>query len=48
VEFTRPLVYILTIKNSDALADYAFYEKRVEENGTPFRPLSSTHSLTRV
>jgi site-specific DNA recombinase len=47
-EIIRLLVYGITIKGGVALADYAFYEKRDEEKGTPFRLLSSTHSLTRM
>jgi septal ring factor EnvC (AmiA/AmiB activator) len=48
MEIVRLLVYGVKISEGVALVDYAFYEKRVEENGTPLRLLSSTHSLTRV
>jgi arginine deiminase len=47
-EIIRLLLYGITVREGTALVDYAFYAKRVEENGSPLRLLSSTHALTRV
>jgi site-specific DNA recombinase len=47
-EIIRLLVYGISIKDGVAVVDYAFHERRVEENGSPARLLCSTHSLTRL
>lgn len=47
-EVVRLLVCGITVTDGVALANYAFYEKRVEDNRETPCALSSTHLLTRV